>query len=60
MIRALHNALDLRLVYDDVRIFFPVRIAGMKDKLFVLRIEAELLQIVFPIKESDNRIALIF
>ena len=32
----------------------------MKDKLFVLRIEAELLQIVFPIKESDNRIALIF
>ena len=59
MIRAFHDALDLQLVYDDIWKSFYIRIAGVKNILFVFRIEAELFQIILTIKESDDKIALI-
>ena len=41
MIRAFHNSLDLQLINNNVRVCFRIRIAGMKNVFFVLRIEAE-------------------
>jgi len=43
MIRALHDALDLQLIHDNIRVGFRIGIAGMKNVLFILLIEAQLL-----------------
>ena len=42
VICAFHNALDLQLVRNDVRVGFCIRIAGTKNVLFVLLVKAEL------------------
>jgi len=59
MIRAFHNALDLKLVHDDVGIAFHIGIAGVQNILFVFLVETELLQIVLPIEQRDDKIALV-
>ena len=50
MVRALHNALDLQFIHDNIWIGFRIRIAGVKDVLFLFRIKAELFQIVLSVK----------
>ena len=59
MIRSLHNALDLKFIHDNIGICFRIGVAGMKNKLFVLLIEAKFLQIVLSIKQRDDEIALV-
>ena len=59
MIRALHDALDLQFVHDDIRVCFCIWIAGMKNILFVLLIETKLFQIVLSIQQSNDQIAIL-
>ena len=59
VICAFHNALDLQLVHNDVRVGFCIRVTGMKNVLFMLLVKAELFQIVLPFKQRNHKIALV-
>ena len=59
MIRAFHNSLDLQLVHDNIWKRFGIGIAGVKNILFVFRIEAELFQIVLSVEKCDDKITLV-
>ena len=58
VICAFYDSLDKQLVHNNVRVCFCIRITGMKNVLFMLLVKAELFQIVLPIKQCDDKIAL--
>ena len=55
MIRAFHDPLDLKLIYDDIRVCFCIRIAGMKNVLFFFGSKPSFFKLFFPSNSAITR-----